>query len=24
MGQHIVLLPPHGRDITFYERIALS
>jgi hypothetical protein len=22
MGQHIVLLPPHGRDIAFYDRIA--
>lgn len=22
MGQHIVLLPPDGRDMTFYERIA--
>ena len=22
MGQHIVLLPPDGRDTTFYERIA--
>ena len=22
MGQHIVLLPPDGRDITFYDRIA--
>jgi hypothetical protein len=22
MGQHIVLLPPHGRYITFYDRIA--
>src|SRR5438046_1298379 len=22
MGQHIVLLPPHGRDITFYDRFA--
>ena len=22
MGHHIVLLPPHGRDITFYDRIA--
>jgi hypothetical protein len=21
MGQHIVLLPPHGRDMAFYERI---
>jgi hypothetical protein len=21
MGQHLVLLPPHGRDMTFYERI---
>lgn len=22
IGQHIVLLPPHGRDIAFYDRIA--
>ena len=22
MGQHIVLLPPDGRDMTFYERVA--
>ena len=22
MGQHIVLLPPDGRDMTFYDRIA--